>query len=565
MILSLPQIKSIIINNPGKERMVKGCEYSKKLRRHIYGEGLENHIKTVKGFEKDQLKDLRKEYTKSNKDLFSRLGRPIDKVFSARGGSIYYNLAEDQDKRARILSQNIRNGYSTRKWVETFWKPHMLDDPFGIVFMEMLPQQDAVLAAQQGKSFVYPTYKSISSIYDYLPKGNKLEYIVFKVTNAEKKAEGLKEDQQVFRVVDDSKDYYVERVGEEVRVIDNLTLPNFFGEVPGMINSDIVNPDQENCFLSFYDDIVELADDYLLDGSIKRIHKFRHGFPKYGEFADDCTKCGGSKYEGSDICPACKGTGKNAMVNVHDIKLLAWPAKDEHLVLPKDAGGYIEPSEIFHKISTEDILSLENTMTFTLWGTQSKLKAQGPTGGPSGEPETATQILDDIKPQSDRLVPLSEMAEARHKFILDAVIRLNLMLASYQGSSVNYGRRYMLESPDAIWLKYSEARTKGSPQSVLDTLLNEYYEANYQSDPIGLAMAKKLMYVEPFVHFDVAKLQALNPDPKDYACKLYFSEWLSTMNEAMILSMSVELLKENLQTYAGTKQLKEDVEKPLAA
>src|SRR5689334_6601990 len=148
MILTLPQIKAIIKDNPAKKIIIKGQEYSKKLRRHIYGEGLEEHIKAMKfeDYEKDKTRDLRAKYTRSNKDLFSRLGRPIDKVFSARGGSLYYNLSDEQDRKARVLSQNIRNGYSVRKWIETFWKPHMLDDPFGIIFMELMPQADAALA-----------------------------------------------------------------------------------------------------------------------------------------------------------------------------------------------------------------------------------------------------------------------------------------------------------------------------------------------------------------------------------------------------------------------------------
>lgn len=566
MILTLPQIKAIIKENPQKDLLGKSVEYSKKLRRHIYGEGLENHVKGMKfeDYEKDKTRELRAKYTRSNKDLFSRLGRPIDKVFSARGGSIYYNLTDTAEKQARQLMQDVTKGYSVRKWIEMFWKPHMLDDPNGIIFMEIMPEQEAILAKQEGRSFVFPTYKSTSTIYDYLPKGNKLEYVVFTVDKKAKKMAGVDETLKVYRVVDDAFDYWVKEFGEDVQIMSNHSFPNFFGEVPAILNSDINDPETENRTLSFYDDVVELAEDFLIDGSIKRTHKLLHGFPKYSEFADDCPKCNGTKLIGASSCDMCNGTGKKIMLKVSDAKLLAWPGNGESVILPKDTGGYIEPSKTYFEIAGSELQGLEDAMNVTLWGMQSKLKAQGPSIQPGGEPQTATEIMSDMKPQTDRLFPISEMAELRHKYIMDTVIRMNINYA-YQGSSVNYGRRYMLESPDAIWEKYSDARSKSAPQNVLDDLLNEYYDAKYQSDPVGLATAKKLMYVEPFVHYSASVLKGLNPDPEDYKAKLYYSEWLALQPETVILMSTIEKLKESLAQYVANKTLPEEKSKLIAA
>lgn len=561
MILDITQITTIIKENPNKAILQWGRDYSTKLRRHMYGEGLEAHIQNIKGFEREEVTKLRKTYSKSNKDLFSRLGRPIDKVFSARGGAVYYNLTGEQDQRARSMAADVFHGYSIRKWIEVFWRPHMLDDPQGLLFLEIAPVQQASLLKAQGKSFVYPTYKPTSSIYDYLLKGSRLEYVVFKLTPEEKKANGFKDADQMFRIVDDAYDYYVKYESQEVTVMTQFTLRNYFGEVPAMTNSDIVNPQKENTFLSVFDDIIELAEDFLLDGSVKRIHKFRHGFPKYSEFADDCKECKGTRYVQGKECASCKGTGKSVMVSVSDVKLLNWPTKDEAVIMPDQVGGYVEPSATFHQISTEDLQTLEDTMNVTLWGHASRVQASGPSSGsPAGQTKTATEIQDEVKPEADRLFPISEMAEKRSKFILDAVIRLNIAM-NYGGSSVNYGRRYMLEGADVLWDKYSKARSTGAPQNVLDSLLNEYYDANYQSDPVALQIAKKLVYVEPFVHYTAEKLKSLDVDPDDYKAKVYFSEWLATLNEAMLLSMSSDLLRQNLYEYASAKKLKAE---PLA-
>jgi hypothetical protein len=556
MILDLASITEILRENPSRVRIEKGREYSRKLRRHIYGEKLQTHLETIDGFERESLKAVRAKYTKSNKDLFSRLARPLDKVFSARGGSTYYNLSEGGEAKARVLSQNVRDGHSIRKWIELFWKPHMLDDPFGIILLEILPQTQATLSLQRGQSAVYPTYISIHDIFDYLPKGNRLEYLALKLSEQQKTSYGLKADEQIFRVIDDASDYLVRLEGDSVTILgQGLTIPNFFGEVPAMINSDFIDPQTSDCFLSLYDDVIELAEHFLLKGSIKITHDFMHGFPKYSEFASDCPDCKGNGVLNGEDCKNCNGSGKKAMIRVSDVKLLNWPTKEDQVILPNQVGGYVSPDKTFYEISTADLQMLENVMNVTLWGTQSKVKTEGMSIAANGDTtKTATEIIDETKPQADRLVPISEMAEKRHKFLLDMIIRLQIA-PGYSGSSVNYGRRYLLESPDSIWDKYSDARVKGAPQSVLDTLLNEYYEANYQSDPVGLELAKKLMYVEPFVHLTSIQLKALTPDPVDYKMKLYFSEWLALQNESMLLVSDVSALKESLSVFVSQKQL----------
>jgi len=552
MILDYSQLKSIILENPNKGIIDEGTKYSKDMRFHLYGEHKSSYVKKIEGFEKSNA--VREEYTKTNCDLFARLGRPIDKVYSAKGGSVYYNLPDEQAKKAQFLSNNIRNGMSVKKWVQSVWQPHLLDDPFGLTFIEILPKQEAVLSLKKGHSFVYPTYKPIGTIYDYLPKGNRLEYVVFTLTKIEKKALSLDENDMIFRVVDDACDYIVKKHGNDIYIFDNLTLDNYFGEVPAMVNSDIIDPKNENCVLSFYHDIKELANQYLLKGSIKSMHDFYHGFPKYSEFASLCTTCNGMKVINGEKCTSCDGVGLKPISKVSESKVLSWPDKDDAVILPSQIGAYISPDKTYWEIATTDLQSLEDAMCVTLWGRQSNLKTQGMSISADGSAKTATEIMDDIKPEADRLHVISDMAEKRHKFILDSLIKVQVSPV-YQGSSVNYGRRYMIESPDSIWEKYSAARAKGAPQNVLDDLLNEFYESKYQTDPVALAVAVKLMYVEPFVHYTAQQLKGLDASEEDYKAKLYFSEWLANVDEGELIYAEISALKQALSDYVSAKQL----------
>lgn len=545
MILTVDDIKKIIIENPNKALVNAGKLYNKEMRKHFYGDHLEAALTTVDGFEKESLRSLRVKYAKSNKDLFNRLSRPIDKVFSARGGSFYYNLPEDQEKKARMLAMDVRGGRSIRKWIESFWKQHYLDDPFGLIFLEIAPLQKALQLRAQGKSFVYPTYKSIQCIYDYLPNGSSLEYVVFTVNVTDKTAAGFKPEDKIYRIVDDAFDYYVKHEGEIVSIIQQQSFPNYFTYVPGIINSDIPDPNREGGHLSLFDEILELANTFLTKGSIKLTYEFLFAFPKYWEYADDCKTCKGTKLVKADVCPDCKGSGKSIMSKVSDSKVLSWPqSKDDPTVTPNVA-GFVTPPKDYYDIATHDLQLLEDLMNYTIWGASNAQKTQGMSTDANGPQKTATEITNEIKPQSDRLAPISECAETRHKFILDGIIQIQVN-TNYKGASVNYGKRYMIETPDALWDKYSLARKDGAPYSTLDDLYIEYLEAKYNTDQVKLAIQTKLMKVEPFFHLTTQQLKGLSAGDDDYKAKLYFGEWLSTINDAMLISMTAEELKKNM-------------------
>lgn len=557
MILSEQQIKDIITNNPNKELINDATKRSKELRLHIDGDNLSTAIMRVDGFEDLTMNKLRTLYAKSNKDLMARMARPLDKIFSAKGGSLYFNLSGDSEKKARTYYRDIRNGYSVKQWIEHYWKPNFLRDPNGFIFMEIASPQQVALLRQQGKSFVYPTYKSISSVYDYAPKGAQLDYVVFKLTTNEKKSVNLQPIDIAYRVVDDAADYIVQLKDGSPVILTEMTLPNLFLEVPALMNSDIPNPSKPGQMLSLFDDVMELCNEFLLKGSIRITHEFMHAFPKYWEYADDCMTCQENGVATgllkSETCPDCKGTTKKLMSKVSDVKLLAYPESKEHAVVTPYVGGYISPDKVYFDISTQGAQFLEDLISHTIWSTSSKIKSRGTSIGPDKVATTATEIMDDLKPQVDRLYPISEMAEKRDKFIIDMAIRIQLN-QSYQGASVNYGKRYMLEPPDAIWDKFLGAKTEGASPRELRDLLIEYYEAKYSSDPVKLAVQIKLIDVEPWFYLTALEVQTLMPNIEDYTAKLYFSEWLSTLTELQILNTDVAGLKTLLTTYTSGKK-----------
>lgn len=570
MILNETQIKDIVLTQPNKLLILEAVKRTKLFRLHMDGLDMSTSLPKIEGFEDNWLNQLRVKYARSNRDFMARLGRPKDKIFSARGKSLYFNLPESQEKKARGIVKDIRNDVSLWQWMQWYWNPSFDRDPNGFIFMEILPEQQVALRKAQGKSYVYPTTKSITQVHDYLPAGSGLEYVVFKTTAAEKKGWDIDPALTIYRVVDDVKDYLVKEENGDIVILQDKTLPNLFMRVPAMLNSDIPHPSQPGIMLNVFDDIIELCDEFLLKGSIKITHEFMHAFPKYWEYADDCITCQTSGIstglvEGKQ-CPSCKGTKKRLNTSVSDVKLLAHPeSKDTPLIAPNVA-GYVSPDKVFFDMSTMGQQFLEDLAFHTTWGTESKVKTAGMSLDAKGgtQDKTATQVMDDMQPKADRLHPLSDMASKRFRFIVDMALTIQIN-QRYKGCSMSYGKRYLFEGPDKLWEKYLDSKKKGASMAALDDLLIEYYEARFNSDPVKLEVMLKLMKVEPFVHMSASELRGLQPDEQDYVQKVYFGEWVQNLTELEILAADVEALRTLLATYCATKKVNETDKMQFAA
>lgn len=572
-VLTPDQFKEIIIKNPNKALVAEAQKQSRDLRLHIDGTGLSFYMPQIVGFEDTALYNLRTKYTRSNKDLMAREARPLDKIYSATGGSFYTNLAGQNDNKARSFNKDIRNGMSITGWLENYWTPNYLRDPNGFILMEIAQSKEMALLMQAGKSIVYPTYKSIFAVHDYSPKGSQLDYVVLKIENQERALLGIT-DTIAFRCIDDANDYiFVMKDGQPTEQAE-MTLPNLFNYVPAILNSDKPDSTKPGIMLSLFSDVMELCKEYLLKGSIKLTHEFLHAFPKYWEYADDCPNC---RDASSGIptgmvdgvkCLECKGTGKRIMIKVSDVKLLQYPTSKDDVVIAPNVGGYIEPSKTYFDISHAGQGILEDLISHTIWNTSASVQSskmsitanQTTTG--NNTPKTATESMMDVKPQADRLKPISEMASKRHAYILNAAIIIQIS-QTYPGCSVNYGQRYLLEQPDTLWDKYLGSKSKYAAVSVLDDQLIEYYESKYHNDPVKLACQVKLMKVEPFIHLSSADVKNLSVDPTDFKAKVYFGQWLSTINDLTILNTEPEQLRTLLDTFAKDKQMQQ--EKPLPA
>lgn len=520
--LTLAEVSEIILKRPHKELIESGEAMHTKLSMHLNGFGLSEYLTKIETYERIEALNLRKKYAKSNKDLFERLLRPVDKVFTARGGGRYFRLPTDEmEKEFDEQLKDVENGYGSKKWVETFWEPHYHDDPMGLIFMEVK------------KNKTYPTYKNVCDIWDYKPKGRKLDYVVFKT-----------EDPSIFRVVDDRFDALYKMQNEYVTKIEGSVYLNYFGYVPGLIISDLPRAGSERVFESPVDAVVELADEFLRDGSIRTVYKFKHGFPKSWKYREMCGDCKGTGAIAANMCSKCNGTGKKLDASVAEVMVLDWPTSNDQVIAPNVA-GFITPDLDYLKYSRDEQSWLEDLMNRTHWGSSQVQPLK------DGNPETATGRFIDAQPVNERLGGYADAAEVVERFIVDAEGQF-MYGKAYGGCSITYGRRFIIESPDALWKKYEAARKAGAPFGALDEHLREYYEAKFQANGLELTKHLKMMRIEPFVHLTASETAEV-VSGVELARKVYFSEWSGTLRDIQWLMMKDTELKTSLTAFATSR------------
>lgn len=569
MILTDAQWIDIITDRPNRRLINTAKTYTQKLLMHVKGIGMDRYIEKIMAFEKQDLVMIRKKYAVSNKAMFVRINRPTDKVFSAKGGSAYYNVGESQSNAIKDYLSNLVDGYTIKQWLQVFWMPAVGYDPMGLIMMEM-----------DGNGNPFPTYKSILDIYEYLPNNRNIEYVIFKINakdygipieqfsdagDLQPQAggdpklqiavkEGAGTAAELYRIIDDKTDRIV-KVSNRT-ITDVLPpIPNYWEKVPASIISNIYDP-ALGMFISSEDEIIDLADQFLRDGSVKNLIMNYHGFPKAWEYQTNCPECRGTGDAGGRQCSACKGTGKKAQSFPEETIRLPVPKDKDQPVLAPDIGGYITPPIEGIKMYIEQLDALEDLMFETKWGTHQQ------QGTKKGESETATGRFIDVQPVNDRLNKYADAAEMMETFITDCVGQVFFGL-QYKGASITYGRRFLVETPEAIWDKLMDARSKGAPTAALYDLYNDYLQARYSANAMEMQKMLKLAKIEPLPWVKYEEFARLQTFPDIILRrKFWYESWMNIKTDPEILYGDVTVLQKDFNDYCAAmdKQLNTDVE-----
>jgi hypothetical protein len=502
MILKEQQIKTIITQNQTAPKWVDFARgYTKELFALIDGEGFSDLLEKIEHIEGDQKSIARRKYARSIQDMFERLSRLTDNVYSSTGTTKRYDLSDSQSEELQTIISQIRGGGSLEKWLEYNWLQLYHLDPNGVIFLEYTEGLNP-----------YPTYKSINVIQDYMPNGQKVEYLLFSPKDLE---DGKKE----WRLVDEVWDYCVIQEGDSIRINEERSFMHEFGCVPAVINSNLNKIGNDFIRLSPYHKIIEIAKEYGRDLSIKTIYKFLQGFPKHWRYTAPCSSCHGTGKVGEDVCKTCNGTGESHRNDVTDEIRLNLPELDEPVLAPNVA-GYVAPDLATWERFNEELALLEDTMTQTHWGTV--IKTEGIA--------TATEAVLDTQPAIQRLNKYSDVAESVETMLTEMVANHTFTDKNKTESiaSINYGRNFIIESLGTVLERYQASKAAGDNATILDKQYSEYLMTKYKSDPVGLSIAQLKSEVEPYLHYTSEQVQEIMGE-EEAQKKVLFEDFWKTL------------------------------------
>tara|TARA_R110000765_G_scaffold390257_1_gene482937 strand:+ start:1210 stop:2886 length:1677 start_codon:yes stop_codon:yes gene_type:complete len=486
---------------------------SLELRALKYGENFhELLINKIEYIENSDRALARTKYSYDVRDLFERVMQPRQNVFSADGGSTFWKK-DINEKRKEGINERFTN-FKGGKSIEGYLQDTLFQvsdvDPNGMIFLEYVTDQDKVVN-------VYPTYKSIKDIQNYEPNGLKVDWVLFSPI----KVDDGNDIYELWRYVDSKRDVTIKAKGETFSIVEESTFDNDFGTVPATILSNIEEIGSKNR-LSWLFFITEMSKKFARDSSVKTIYEFIQGFTKHWRYAQMCNVCKGSGKVDGHECTNCNGSGELGSQDVTDDVRVPFPVDQDDAIVAPNLSGWVSPDLETLKHQGESIVSLEELIDKTMWGTT---KEKGSSGR-----ETATGRFIDLQPVTNKLNVFTDFTEHTHNTLAQYVIALVDNLKNDTEGLIyhkDYGRRFIIESPDVLIEKYLQAKKEGAPDVILDRMINEVIMSKYKNDPIMRELMIKKSNVEPYLHVGIEDVNTIFGE-RNALKKDSFAEWWRT-------------------------------------
>jgi hypothetical protein len=125
---------------------------------------------------------------------------------------------------------------------------------------------------------------------------------------------------------------------------------------------------------------------------------------------------------------------------------------------------------------------------------------------------------------------------------------------NYLGCEINYGRRFLIESPDEIWNKLQLATANGKTNySSLKNLYMQWIDSEYSGDEVTRLRLIMEFRLDPAPFMSIEQAQIAYVEPKQYAAKLFYNQWLESLPENWFMTYSYERLVIMRDAYCDNK------------
>jgi len=546
---SIAEIAEKILNPDNAVQLERGVKLKEKHELHVAGIGLKKFLQKIDGVENEKALELRRKLAnEATVRIFATTLKPLDKIFSAQGGSRIYDIENDNDK--ELFKQKIKSstGYSLQKFMDTVWRKKLNLDPFGILLLELNKLGETEINYYPVNSIKSIAYKNIITI----------EYIIFEYNDIKEN------DAEFYRVIDDQRDIIVKRKKggnkpEDFEIVEYnegepVSFVNYFGKVPGCIISDNDDVKVDGCKTSYIWEAMTLADEYLFDHSLFRIYKTKVGIVRTYEFQHACDDCQGqgriqtdNAESGYIICPSCQGTGIAKERNLSDITIIP-EVSDPNVKIPIPPFGYGTPPVEVHRILEEDLMVGEDKIYSAIWGSISGVDKE------KSKNTTAFEVSVRKEPEKDKLKEISRNGQMIEQFFTDLLGDFYLGV-KYHGSVITYGTKYNLKTSIELLDEYIKLKEKKASIYVLNKAWMDYLMSEFQDNPRELAKQQKLFLVDPYAHYDLIEMAGLNPLPGEFQIKKNLDKYVYRFETEVkpIYIAEVEEIQNKFNEYANNE------------
>lgn len=495
---------------------------------HIQGVGYENLLKQIIGYETVEQNKQKKLLTKPfTKPLFKELINTLNRWKTAQGTNKYYKFKGTGTKYSEqfkndvlkyifkdMSMDNFIKSYHSKAIYEEFNGFYIVEKPIlkdGIYYREGVPVQ-----VKDGKTYPYICFKNVSEIENFAVTGNRVEWIIFDYGKIERNGKEI----ELYRVIDDVKDYIVEEIDKETYVISNEfpVIEHMAGRCPAVRVSNI-NKFINNDFLktSPLDSIIELADYALHQFAEHVVTELLHAHAKFFQVAQKCTHThnGGQCVDGHIsymdqsshkteriLCPNCKGLSHNNKFDSSSIIILPQQDGEGKPYNMTNVAGYITPPIDILKYQRES----HDWLRAMIKEAVTNIKSSD-TGQAQSLVKTATEVTTNVRPLEDVISDIIEMIQETETSLTNIIGKMTYN-DKYESCEIIYGKKLNLKDENTLLQEIKDLRTNGGSNISIKSVNEEYVYTRFVRSESDLSRNELLFEIEPLVGMTFSEVES---------------------------------------------------------
>ncbi len=534
-----------LIESPANSASIQlGAELQDSHKVHVTGDGYEDYIKKILGYENNEQYAQKKELSEAVTTVLTR--RIIDeqsrwKNTSGPKQDFDFKGGKHDKKLNKILSQ-VWKGESMKYFVNNFLAESLYTEFNGFLLVEqaeIIEENGKIFEVRDGvkslvknnETYPYIIFRPIEGIHDFQSRGNRVEYIILD-WGKEKRGET---EVQLYRVIDDMWDRIFETDEEGVKISRKYKkIANNLGLVPAVqISTFRKSPADDYVKVSPIWQTLPLLKTYLTNWAEHVITCILHSHPIYYQvgqrcrYSDDRGECDNGYINYTidgvahrDVCPACNGVGASIQKDASTMIILPQVDEQGQPYNISNVAGYVAPPVEGIKSQREGLKELADQIMQSGTGMNRVME--------TSIEKTATEAVLNYKPLEKIISGILSNIEYVQTALTDMIGSL-FFGDKYIKSEIVYSRNLNLRDENTVLLEIEQAKEAGASASYVRTLHDELIHSRYQNSPVELERNMMLSQLEPFIGYtpkDLADSFAGFIDDATMTMKVYFTDYI---------------------------------------